>query len=158
MTKYRKILVMGLPGSGKTTLATELVSRLNAVHFNADEVRRNINKDLGFSDSDRVEQATRMGWLCDQVTKAGAVAVADFICPTDECRQAFTRGGEAFIVWLDRTDACQYEDTNQLFSPPRVFDVRVTSEGSAKFWADQITGEVTDTVPKPRATPSISRS
>ncbi len=46
---YRKILIMGLPGSGKTALATALAPRLNAVHFNADEVRQNINKDLGFS-------------------------------------------------------------------------------------------------------------
>ena len=131
-------MVMGLPGSGKTTLASELVSRLNAVHFNADEVRRNINKDLGFSDRDRVEQAKRMGWLCDQVVKAGAIVVADFICPTDECRQAFRDGGEAFIVWLDRTESCKYEDTNQLFSPPTDYDVHVTSVGSAKSWAEKI--------------------
>jgi adenylylsulfate kinase len=64
---YRKILIMGLPGAGKTTLATILAARLNAAHFNADEVRRHINKDLGFSAADRVEHARRMGWLCDQV-------------------------------------------------------------------------------------------
>ena len=53
---HRKILVMGLPGAGKTTLATALARRLNAVHFNADEVRRNINSELGFSEADRIEQ------------------------------------------------------------------------------------------------------
>jgi predicted ATPase len=42
----RKILIMGLPGAGKTTLAHALAPRLNAVHFNADEIRREINSDL----------------------------------------------------------------------------------------------------------------
>src|SRR5215469_10540843 len=98
----RKILIMGLPGAGKTTLATALTPRLSAVHFNADEVRKHLNKDLGFSEVDRIEQARRMGWLCDQVVKAGGYAIADFICPTLEARQAFLDGGPAFIVWVDR--------------------------------------------------------
>src|SRR5262245_4414272 len=59
----------GLPGAGKTTLATILARRLNAVHFNADSVRAEINKGLGFSHEDRIEQARRMGWLWDQVVK-----------------------------------------------------------------------------------------
>ena len=66
-----------------------LAPRLNAVHFNADAVRANVNKDLGFSVDDRIEQARRMGWLCDQVVEAGAYAIADFICPTAETRAAF---------------------------------------------------------------------
>ena len=63
----RKILVMGLPGSGKTTFTRALAPMLNAVVFNNDEVRANINRDLGFSMEDRVEQARRMGWLCDRI-------------------------------------------------------------------------------------------
>jgi len=73
----RKILVMGLPGAGKTTLSKALSPRLNAVHFNADAIRANINRDLGFSESDRIEQARRMGWLCDQVVHVGCYAIAD---------------------------------------------------------------------------------
>jgi adenylylsulfate kinase len=69
----KKILIMGLPGAGKTTLANELAPRLNAVHFNADDIRANINKDLGFSEADRVEHARRMGWLCDRVIKVGGM-------------------------------------------------------------------------------------
>ena len=83
----RKILVMGLPGAGKTTLSKVLAPRLNAVHFNADDVRANVNKDLGFSESDRIEHARRMGWLCDQVIKTGCFALADFICPTPQTRR-----------------------------------------------------------------------
>src|SRR5262247_4748634 len=98
----KKILIMGLPGAGKTTLSKVLAPRLNAVHFNADEVRAHINKDLGFSEIDRIEHARRMGWLCDQVVKTGCFAIADFVCPTPETRAAFMQGGQAFTVWVDR--------------------------------------------------------
>src|SRR5438477_11301122 len=67
----RKILVMGLPGAGKTTLTTVLAPLINAVVFNADAVRANLSRDLGFSLDDRVEHARRMGWLCDRVLEAG---------------------------------------------------------------------------------------
>jgi adenylylsulfate kinase len=135
---HRKILIMGLPGAGKTTLARALTPRLSAVHFNADEVRRNVNKDLGFSPQDRIEQARRMGWLCDQVVRAGGYAVADFICPTPEARAAFLEGGEAFIVWVDRIKRGAFEDTNQLFVPPERHDVRVGPEGTVEYWREQV--------------------
>jgi hypothetical protein len=134
----RKILIMGLPGAGKTTLAKALAPRLNAVHFNADEIRQNINKDLGFSEADRIEQARRMGWLCDQVVGTGCFAIADFICPTPEARAAFSVGGEPFIVWIDRIKQGAFEDTNRLFSPPERFDLRVSPEGSPEFWAERV--------------------
>src|SRR5262245_61898885 len=95
----RKILIMGLPGTGKTTLANILVPRLNAVHFNADAIRANVNKGLGFTHDDRIEQARRMGWLCERVVEAGTYAIADFVCPTKQTRAAF---GEAFVIWVDR--------------------------------------------------------
>ena len=135
----RKILIMGLPGAGKTTLARELAPLLRAVLFNADEVRQNLNRDLGFSPEDRIEQARRMGWLCDRVVEAGHVAIADFICPTAETRAAL---GPAFTVWLDRINAGRYADTNQLFVPPERFDIRVESEGSPGFWAERIIQEL----------------
>src|SRR5215469_2942318 len=74
-TMNRKILVMGLPGSGKTSITRSLAPMLNAVVFNNDEVRANINRDLGFTMEDRVEQARRMGWLCDRVVESGGVAI-----------------------------------------------------------------------------------
>lgn len=130
-----KILVMGLPGSGKTTLASALARRLNAVHFNADEIRHNINKDLGFSVADRIEQARRMGWLCDRVIETGNLAIADFICPTPDTREAF---GAAFVVWVDRIKESRFEDTDLLFVPPKRCDVRVTASGNPEYWAEQI--------------------
>ncbi|UZX12237.1 adenylyl-sulfate kinase [Methylocystis sp. MJC1] len=129
-----KILIMGLPGAGKTTLAQVLVPRLKAVHFNADAVRQNLNKELGFSLEDRLEQARRMGWLCDRVTEAGHIAVADFVCPTPQTRKAF---GPAFVVWVDRIDEGRFADTNRVFVPPQHYHVRVTREGSPEFWAER---------------------
>jgi adenylylsulfate kinase len=134
----RKILIMGLPGAGKTTLARILSARLNAVHFNADAIRQNINKDLGFSERDRIEQARRMGWLCDQVVTAGCFAIADFICPTPEAREAFFEGGSAFVVWVDRIRESAFADTNRLFVPPALFDLQVKHDGSADYWAEQV--------------------
>src|SRR5215469_9410472 len=138
----RKVLIMGLPGAGKTTLATALGPRLSAVHFNADEIRKNINRDLGFSAADRTEQARRMGWLCDQVVKAGGYAIADFICPTPEARDAFLEGGAAFIVWVDRIKRGSFEDTNRLFVPPERHDMRVAPEGTVEYWREQVAARV----------------
>jgi adenylylsulfate kinase len=138
----RKILIMGLPGAGKTTLAGVLAARLNAVHFNADDIRREINRDLGFSPADRIEQARRIGWLCDQVVKTGCFAVADFICPTREARSAFDSGGDCFVVWMDRVQQSRFEDTDRLFVPPKHFDVRVTATGAPEYWAEEVAKRV----------------
>lgn len=133
---------MGLPGAGKTTLSKALAPRLNAVHLNADEVRANINKDLGFSEADRLEHARRMGWLCDQVVNVGCYAIADFICPTAAARAAFVAGGEAFVVWVDRIESGRFEDTNKMFVPPDAHHVRVTAEGTPEYWAEQVVQRV----------------
>ena len=135
----RKILVMGLPGSGKSTLTRALAPMLNAVVFNNDEVRKNINRDLGFAMEDRIEQARRMGWLCDRVVESGGIAIADFICPTPETRAAF---GEAFTVFVDRIEAGRFEDTNRMFVRPDRFDVRVEAEGTPQSWAERIFREL----------------
>jgi adenylylsulfate kinase-like enzyme len=122
---YRKILIMGLPGAGKTTLATILAARLNATH--ADEVRRHINKGIGFSAADRIEQARRMGCLCDQLIKTGCFALADFICPTPQTRRAFTENGPGRSHREERVRGHQ-----PMFVPPESCDVHVTAEASAE--------------------------
>lgn len=145
----KKILIMGLPGSGKSTLARTLAPRLGAVHYDADEVRANINRDLGFSREDRIEQARRMGWLCDRVVAAGGVAIADFICPLNETRAAF---GAAFTVWVDRIAEGRFADTNRLFEPPEHFDLRVTADGAPELWAERVAAALAPTFDPKRPT------
>ncbi len=139
MINQRTVLVMGLPGAGKTTLSRALAARLGAVHFDADEIRQNVNRDLGFTVPDRIEQARRMGWLCRLVVDAGQFAIGDLVCPTAATRAAF---GPAFVVWVDRIAASRYPDTNLLFEPPTQCDVRVTADGMPEFWAEQITARL----------------
>ena len=83
-----KILIFGLPGSGKTTLATPLARQLGAVHINADEVRTKYD-DWDFSPEGRMRQANRMKHLSDGVVMAGKIAVTDFVCPPEAARKAF---------------------------------------------------------------------
>lgn len=118
----KPILIMGLPGAGKSALATALSNQLKAVHWNADEVRTHLNKDLGFSLSDRIEQARRMRFLCDVVLRSGKVVIADFVCPLEETRIAF---GEAFVIWVNRIEKSRYEDTNQIFTAPTKADLEI---------------------------------
>lgn len=134
----KKILIMGLPGSGKTTLAKALAPKLRAVHWNADAVRANINSHLGFTEADRIEQARRMGWLCDQVVAAGQIAIADFVCPTPQTREAF---GDCITIWVDTIYKGRYEDTNKLFVPPTNYRWRVDTQ-NAEFWSKAISEEL----------------
>jgi cytidyltransferase-like protein len=129
----RKILIMGLPGAGKTTLTTALAPLLNAVVFNADAVRENLSRDLRFTHEDRIEHARRMGWMCDRVLEAGGTAIADFICPTPDTRAAF---GSAYTIWLDRIQTGRFENTNRMFVAPEAFDLRVRAEGTPQYWAE----------------------
>lgn len=119
------ILIFGLPGTGKTALAQELATRTDSVHINADAVRADLSSDLGFSDTDRLEQARRMGAVARIVSANGKTAIVDFVCPTKETRRAF--GKADFTFWVDRIDESRYEDTNKVWEAPspNEFDLRI---------------------------------
>ena len=72
---------MGLPGSGKTTLAKNLNSKIKSKWLNADKVRKDFN-DFDFSLEGRLRQAGRMRDLAEEILKNGNHAIVDFICPT----------------------------------------------------------------------------
>ena len=121
MTK--RILVMGLPGSGKTTFSQELVKRLMLKHtvkwFNADAVRKEYN-DWDFTPKGRLRQVKRMREMAD---KSGAdYAICDFVCPTEEYRAVFEAD---YLIWMDAIQEGRFEDTNKLFEPPTNYNVRI---------------------------------
>ena len=124
------ILIMGLPGSGKTTLANELGPLLNAKRLNADEVRKEAN-DWDFSEEGRKRQAKRMADFAVKMRKDGSYVVADFICPTPEARSLFPAD---YIIWVDTIKKGRFDDTNAMFVKPEKFDCHVTSQ-NAKHWA-----------------------
>ena len=127
------ILVMGLPGAGKTTLANELAPKLNAKRLNADEVRKAAN-DWDFSEEGRTRQAKRMADFALKLKEEGNYVVADFICPTPEARNLFPAD---YVVWVDTIKEGRFDDTNKMFVKPDKFDFHVTSQ-DAKNWAPKI--------------------
>jgi adenylylsulfate kinase len=131
MTKT--LLIMGLPGSGKTTLAVKLAECINTrghtvKRFNADEVRTQFN-DWDFSDTGRLRQASRMRELADSATTD--YVICDFVCPLAEMRDIFNAD---FTVWVDTIDAGRFANTNAVFVQPSCYDMRITEQDADK-WA-----------------------
>ena len=116
-----KVLIFGLPGSGKTTLAKPFADLIGGVHINADEVRSHYS-DWDFTPEGRMRQAARMRYLADGVVRAGKVAVADFVCPTEQARMEFNPD---FTVWMDTIKEGRFEDTNAMFVEPPHCDYHV---------------------------------
>lgn len=116
-----KILIFGLPGSGKSTLAEPFAKLVGGVWINADAVRKEYD-DWDFTPEGRMRQAQRMKFLADGVVKAGKIAVADFVCPTEAARLEFAPD---FTVWMDTIKEGRFEDTNKMFEPPANYNYHV---------------------------------
>ena len=127
------ILIMGLPGAGKTTLADELAKLITCKRLNADEIRKAAN-DWDFSEKGRKRQARRMSDAALKIKSEGNNVIADFICPTPEARNLFPAD---YIVWVDTIKEGRFEDTNQMFVKPEKFNFHVTTQ-DAKLWAYKI--------------------
>ena len=113
----KKILIMGLPGSGKTSLAKRLYPYLKAVFLNNDEVRKEAN-DWDFSPKGRERQTKRMKDLAQKYLNEGKNVIADFVCPTEKTRKDFNAD---ILIWVDTIKKGRFEDTNKMFEEPKNF-------------------------------------
>lgn len=119
-----RILIMGLPGSGKTTLAKELEIKLgydSCVWFNADAVR-NLYNDWDFSLEGRIRQASRMRKLSEETQKP--YVICDFVAPLQEMRDIFDAD---YVIWMDTISMGRFEDTNAIFEKPTNYDIKFNS-------------------------------
>ena len=130
---------MGLPGSGKTTLAKLLAPMFNAVWLNADEVRKEAD-DWDFSEEGRKRQSLRMWTYAEEAIEKNRNVVADFICPTEQTRADFNAD---YTIWVDTIKEGRFEDTNKMFEEPTKYDFRVTHQ-EADMWTYLIKQDIID--------------
>lgn len=142
-----KILIMGLPGSGKTTLAEQVRERLQekgrtVSWFNADEVRK-LHNDWDFSLEGRIRQSIRMRDLADSSTSD--YVICDFVAPLVEMRDNFSAD---WTVWVNTIESGRFDDTNKAFVPPAQYDFRIT-EQNAVIWSKYIVDKIVDNSRRP---------
>ena len=144
---------MGLPGAGKTTLATALKHYLEDFKhegygvtvewFNADEIRKKFN-DWDFSETGRIRQSIRMSELAEQSTADWVIC--DFVAPLVEMRNNFKAD---WTIWMDTIDHGRFEDTNRAFIPPEVYDFRVIEQDATK-WAAYVGSRILNNQRRPK--------
>jgi phosphopantetheine adenylyltransferase len=144
----KRILIMGLPGAGKTYLAQFVLEYLQNEKkkvgwLNADDVRKKYN-DWDFSETGRIRQSLRMRELADLMTEYDYV-ICDFVAPLVEMRNNFKAD---WTVWVDTIDKGRYEDTNKAFIPPEVYDFRITEKHGEK-WGEFIAAHIYDNRRRP---------
>jgi len=167
----QRILIMGLPGSGKTYFAERLKTfleqngdifkinpnrvmnyegipdhaflKVNVDWFNADEIRKRFN-DWDFSREGRIRQSLRMFEFAVKCT--GDFVICDFVAPLPEMRHNYKAD---WTIWMDTIDAGRYEDTNRAFVPPDVYDFRITEQNAEK-WAEFVGTHILENRRRPR--------
>lgn len=118
----------GLSGSGKSTIANAVAKKLHAEGrltyvLDGDNIRHGINKDLGFTDEDRVENIRRVAEIAKLMVDAGVIVLCAFISPFSAerrmAREIFSKG-EFVEVYVDTPiDICEARDGKGLYSKAR---------------------------------------
>lgn len=113
----KTILIFGLPGSGKTTMAKKLMEYLGdrAMCFNGDDLRKEHN-DWDFSEDGRRRQANRMRSSAEMAISMGKFAILDFVCPKEEYREIINPD---YTIWMNRKPVRDFPDTTAMFEKPQ---------------------------------------
>ena len=124
---------MGLPGSGKTTLAQHILEQLQTEKkrvgwLNADDVRKKYD-DWDFSEAGRIRQSKRMRELADNMIDVDYI-ICDFVAPLIEMRHNFKAD---WTIWVDTIREGRYADTNAMFQEPEIYDFRITEQKAEKW-------------------------
>ncbi|WP_282607224.1 sulfate adenylyltransferase subunit CysN [Pelagibius sp. Alg239-R121] len=131
--KPRVLWFTGLSGSGKSTVADRLEQKLHAMGrrtylLDGDNVRHGLNKDLGFTDQDRVENIRRVAEVAKLMVDAGLIVLASFISPFRSERQmarALMEEGEFIEVFVDTPiEICEQRDPKGLYKKARAGELK----------------------------------
>lgn len=123
----------GLSGSGKSTIAGAVEQKLfeldhHTYLLDGDNVRHGLNKDLGFSDNDRVENIRRIGELAKLMTDAGLLVLTAFISPFKIDRamvRDLVQSHEFIEVYMDTSlEVCEQRDPKGLYKKARKGEIK----------------------------------
>ena len=126
---------MGLPGSGKTTLAAELKKKLNATWINADTIRKKFN-DWDFSKNGVIRQARRMRKITNKSKKK--ITIVDFVCPYEKGRKIFKAD---YLIWMNTIKKGRLSTFDKSFEIPKKFNFKVNKK-NAKFYSKKIIEDI----------------
>ncbi|MCC7301550.1 MAG: adenylyl-sulfate kinase [Bacteroidia bacterium] len=140
------IWMTGLSGSGKTTIATELEKCLNEKKkltqvLDGDNIRSGINRNLGFSEEDRVENIRRISEVAKLFCHAGLITICCFVSPTRAIREQAKSiiGEEDFTeVFVDTPlEICEKRDVKGLYAKARKGEIADFTGISSPFEAPE---------------------
>ncbi len=136
------IWMSGLSGSGKSTIANNLEFTLNSMDYHTyildgDNTRLGLNKNLGFSEEDRVENIRRVSEVCKLMNDAGLIVICSFISPFQKVRDQAREiiGEERFVeVFVDADlETCELRDPKGLYKKARAGEIKDFTGISSPF-------------------------
>jgi adenylyl-sulfate kinase len=140
--KAKCLWLTGLSGSGKSTLANQLECTLHQMGkhtylLDGDNIRQHLNKDLGFTESDREENIRRISEVAKLMVDAGLIVIVAFISPYQRDRQsarALFNDGEFIEIFMDTPlEVCESRDEKGLYAKARTGQLKNFTGISAPY-------------------------